>query len=555
LISVPDAARMVRGDADRMAVQHLPLRCRHLFVFALLAAEVIGLTIRFDSGELKSGLLSELVRYGRFLVQIFIAAAAVMLLLGQRRKQPLVKEPARSDGWHRGWPYVLAHLLAFFSFAALTAVVLEGANRPSLPPFTLGIGWAGMALLTFLSWLTLWISPERLCRIIRDSSGIILGAAAVGLSAWGLGRAANYLWPALSRSTLLAVAGLLRLFFSDIVVQPDELLVGTPSFLVEIAPHCSGFEGIGLLLVLLGSFLWIDRDNLRFPHAFVLLPLGVCLIWSLNAVRIFGLIVLGTLGFDEVAQGGFHSLAGWFAFTVVGLGLIHWARSWAFLTREDSLIPGTAAQFPSAPYLVPLMALIATAMVTKAFTGGFDSFYPARVIASGLCLWIYRKHYVELRSSVSWQSVGMGVIVFLIWMVPELMADHGGTATSTGVIESGQPHGARWIAWLAFRVLGSVVAVPLVEELAFRGYLTRRLIRPDYWSLPVGSFSWASFLISSALFGIMHSRWIEGTISGMFFALALYRRRNLLDAVVAHATVNALIAAYVLSSGNWSLWT
>ena len=270
--------------------------------------------------------------------KIFIAAAAVMLLLGQRRSQALLEQPARSDGWHRGWRYVFAHLAAFLLFAALTAELFEGGTRPPLPTFVLGIGWAGMALLTLLSWFALWVSPERLRRKLHDSSGMMLGAAAMGLSAWGVGRAADSLWPALSRSTLLVVAWLLRLFFSDIVVQPDELLVGTPNFLVEVAPHCSGFEGIGLLLVLLGSFLWLDRDNLRFPHAFLLLPLGVALIWSLNAVRIFGLIVLGTLGFSEVAQGGFHSLAGWFAFTAVGLGLIHWARSWTFLARDRTLI-------------------------------------------------------------------------------------------------------------------------------------------------------------------------------------------------------------------------
>ncbi len=36
--------------------------------------------------------------------------------------------------------------------------------------------------------------------------------------------------------------------------------------------------------------------------------------------------------------------------------------------------------------------------------------------------------------------------------------------------------------------------------------------------------------------------------------LALYRRRELVDSVVAHATTNALIAAYVLATGAWSLW-
>jgi hypothetical protein len=41
----------------------------------------------------------------------------------------------------------------------------------------------------------------------------------------------------------------------------------------------------------------------------------------------------------------------------------------------------------------------------------------------------------------------------------------------------------------------------------------------------------------------------------MFYALALYGRRKLSDAVLAHATTNALIAAHVLASGKWSLWS
>jgi hypothetical protein len=41
----------------------------------------------------------------------------------------------------------------------------------------------------------------------------------------------------------------------------------------------------------------------------------------------------------------------------------------------------------------------------------------------------------------------------------------------------------------------------------------------------------------------------------MGYALALYRRGSLTDAVVAHATTNALLAAYVLTTGSWALWT
>ncbi|HYQ91227.1 MAG TPA: CAAX prenyl protease-related protein, partial [Candidatus Competibacteraceae bacterium] len=108
--------------------------------------------------------------------------------------------------------------------------------------------------------------------------------------------------------------------------------------------------------------------------------------------------------------------------------------------------------------------------------------------------------------------------------------------------------------WLMFRILGSVITVPLAEELAFRGYLLRKLIAKDFNQVPFGQFSWWSFLLTSVLFGLLHRRWLAGTLAGMGYALALYRRGQLGDAVVAHMTTNALIALVVLTQARWSLW-
>lgn len=99
-----------------------------------------------------------------------------------------------------------------------------------------------------------------------------------------------------------------------------------------------------------------------------------------------------------------------------------------------------------------------------------------------------------------------------------------------------------------------MITVPLAEELAFRGFLTRRLIAADFQSVAPGRFTWFSCLASSVLFGAVHGRWLAGTLAGLAFARALYRRGELTDAVVAHATTNALLAAYVLITGAWSLW-
>ena len=66
---------------------------------------------------------------------------------------------------------------------------------------------------------------------------------------------------------------------------------------------------------------------------------------------------------------------------------------------------------------------------------------------------------------------------------------------------------------------------------------------------------WLSFLGSSALFGATDGgNWLANTLAGMFYALALYQRRELSN-VVAHAAANARLAIYVFARGYWSFWS
>ena len=111
------------------------------------------------------------------------------------------------------------------------------------------------------------------------------------------------------------------------------------------------------------------------------------------------------------------------------------------------------------------------------------------------------------------------------------------------------------IAWIIFRIIGAVITVPLAEEMAFRGFLLRRLASSDFEAVSWRRFSWLPFLISSAAFGLLHGeRWLAGTVAGMIYALVMIRRGRIGEAVAAHAVTNALVAAWVLFTGNWQLW-
>jgi CAAX prenyl protease-like protein len=197
------------------------------------------------------------------------------------------------------------------------------------------------------------------------------------------------------------------------------------------------------------------------------------------------------------------------------------------------------------------LVLLIASMFAAALTSGFPALYPLPVLATAAALWHFRAAYRSLPWSWSWQAPAIGAVVFAVWLALEPNDASAGDRLRSGLL--GWP---TWLAglWVAFRVIGSIVTVPLAEELAFRGYLLRKLVRSDFESVDPRRFSLFAFSLSSALFGLLHERWLAGTIAGALFALALYRRGRIGDAVVAHATSNALIAATVLIDGRWGLW-
>ena len=186
-------------------------------------------------------------------------------------------------------------------------------------------------------------------------------------------------------------------------------------------------------------------------------------------------------------------------------------------------------------------------MVTAAFSNGFDRLYPLRVVAVAGALLAFRRVYARWDWGWSWPSVWIGGAVFILWMAFERVTTGVGATLGAGVAALGPGESA---VWVGFRVIGSVLIVPLVEEMAFRGYLLRRLAAADFEGLAASRFNWTAFLLSSAAFGLLHGRLLAGTVAAMAYALALYRRGKLGDAVVAHMTTNGLIAGSVLLFGK-----
>lgn len=517
----------------------------------LLLAELLGLSLRFDMGAVaRAGRAwGQLVAAAHFLPQLALVTALSLLVLGGDRLWAglTAQDESREDGPSCRLA-LAAHLLALLGFFQLTRLVAEGDLASSAAPGAWAVAWLVAGLLTLLFWMMAVVPAGLWLRWAGRCWPALLLAGGAGAAAWAASRLTAALWLPLGRATVRLVELILGLFLPGVVCRPDEFVVGTSDFAVEIAPQCSGYEGVGLVTAFLGVYLWCDRARFRFPAALLLLPLGAAVSWLANVLRIVLLITIGACGAPDVALGGFHSQAGWLAFNAVALGLVAVSR-YAWATPAGAASVGRAN--PTAAYVAPLMALVAATMVSGALSSGFDRFYPVRVVAVLAALWWFRADYAGLHWGGSWAAVGLGCVVFAVWLGLEGVGPPG-QALGDGL--ASVPAG--WaVLWLAFRLAGSVVTAPLAEELAFRGYLLRRLVDRDFAAVSPRQLAWLPLLVSSALFATLHpGRWLAGLAAGVIYALALHRRGSVGDAVLAHATTNGLLAGHVLLTGRWSLW-
>jgi len=181
--------------------------------------------------------------------------------------------------------------------------------------------------------------------------------------------------------------------------------------------------------------------------------------------------------------------------------------------------------------------------------------YPCKVICTTALLACFWGEYREL----SWYwgkdrlwpaSCLLGLVTFLLW----INMDWTLAGTSAGFNPQLLPSGPIRLLLTMFRVGGAVLVVPLMEELFWRSFLLRYLINADFESVPLGKFTWGSFLVSSLLFGLEHHLFWAGVLAGALFSALLYRTRSLTQCVLAHTVTNLALAGYVLGTGRWEFW-
>jgi len=328
-------------------------------------------------------------------------------------------------------------------------------------------------------------------------------------------------------------------------------------FAILIGQSCMGYQGVASASVLLGSYIAIEWRRLNVARAVCLVVAAVVATFVLNSARIAMLFYIGEEISPEVAVNGFHSNFGTFALflisfvSIMSMEFSFFRRGTGQTAKQASSRDHSVALAGAAKFMFPLTVYLVSAMVIGLFSGEFNWFYPAPVAVGCMTLWIMRQHFTDVFAQrVNPEGVLAGMLAFAIW-VALIPVDAERHTLLTGTLTEAP----MWLAavWVVFRVFGSSIVVPIVEELAFRGGLQPVLqdIIPE--SCPNHLRTILAVLGSAIAFGLLHSDILAGILVGILYGGVVWRTGKVLDAIVAHAITNFLICVLVLAMTKLSV--
>lgn len=518
----------------------------------LLEKAFLNLFVDFERAQTAEG-LGAVVRITQHAVFRFLVSFAIaVVLFGFLRGRGDLRD---ANATARAAPplrvrWLLVHLALVVPLLPLsTSLYGHTMGVPLGGVVTLWLLFASLAAAALLAALAPWAVWEKAARALGNGwwyAAIAAAGAALAME-WS-----QKLWTGMARVTFEAVQWLLGWVVPTVETDPARLIIDTGRFAVSIDPVCSGLEGMGLMLAFCTVLLLLFRREFIFPRALLILPAGLLLIFTLNIARIAALVLIGNAGYASIAVYGFHSQAGWIAFNgaAVGVALVSVRSRW--LSRAAGDHGATIADDnPTAVYLLPYLVLLLASMVSHAASAGFEDLYWLRLLAAGALLgysWP-RLHGVDWR--FSWRGVLAGAAAFALCItVARLVLTPAGMPGALAALPSIPRNG-----WLIGHILVGVVVAPVVEELAFRGYLLRRIRAVDFESTSPRLAGGVGLIVSSLAFGLCQgASWPMGMVAGLVFGLVYMRTERLGEAAAAHVTTNALIAVAVLAGSQWQLW-
>jgi len=231
---------------------------------------------------------------------------------------------------------------------------------------------------------------------------------------------------------------------------------------------------------------------------------------------------------------------------------------------------------PEAPLMGPFMLYLLLLLIDDLFPSHLRHVGMAiRGVATLWVCWQFR-HYFPPLGRFRW-GIAIPAVLFAAWgwAAGQFLFDHwglGGTLSFKSLLDSppsllaaaGEPFnphvkvgegGAFW-THVVIKIGVAITAVPIVEELFWRGFMLRAFISWNRWQeIPLGAFAWRAFVGTAVISVLQHpANWGVSVLCWLFFNALFYWTRSLACLMAVHGITNLALYAWVVRSGDWRFW-
>ena len=227
-----------------------------------------------------------------------------------------------------------------------------------------------------------------------------------------------------------------------------------------------------------------------------------------------------------------------------------------------------ATERPDVPYMVPFLMFLLLLPLNDALPYAWR---PVAIAIRGIvpfwAFWIFRRHYPPLGRPHWITSIVVGVLVAIGWVVGQHffrgIEIDGRSMGGRLFLFAGQPAmddprfvpeaigAVSWWSQVVLRIVVSFTTVPVVEEIFWRAFLLRALIHWDrFYQVPLGKFTWLSFLGTSLLSMLEHpDNWAVSILCWFVYNGLMYWKKSILCLIITHGVTNLVLYTWVVWGG------
>jgi exosortase/archaeosortase family protein len=288
--------------------------CLFVIISGIIGPHIISHGLVDKDGFQIYGGAGKALLFGVICLLVMVQRASKQVKLNAWRKSNLI------------WLFfmILSGAVAWY---AINRLIGHSAN----PTWPLLANAAIISSITFAAGAS--YGPANVRVLVRTYKRELLNTLVLAIAFYFFLLAVYGLWKVLASTVLHSVSGLLHIVgLKALIIPPRTLLLSR--FGINIAEYCSGIESIALftgLYVLVGVLDWSKLKHNKFIYIF---PVALVILFGLNILRVFGLILAGYYINPHIAFSLFHTYAGMVFFILYSA--LFWSISYKGLLAKPN---------------------------------------------------------------------------------------------------------------------------------------------------------------------------------------------------------------------------